>query len=136
MREKYIDTGKVRYIYRQLPLRMHQHALPAAEASLCAADQGKFWPMHDRIFETQAEWSGLPNAVEYFKEGAGDLGLDRGEFDACLDGHQSASRVERDIQTAVKKGIRGTPAFLIQGQSLSGAQPFSAFENLIEAVLR
>ena len=115
---------------------MHQHALPAAEASLCAADQGKFWPMHDRIFETQAEWNGLPSAVEYFKEAGGELGLDRGEFDACLDGHQNASRVDEDIQAAVEKGIRGTPAFLIEGQSLSGAQPFSAFEELIEAVLR
>ncbi|MGQ9586076.1 MAG: DsbA family protein [Anaerolineae bacterium] len=134
--KKYIETGKVRYIFRQLPLSFHRNALPAAEASLCAADQGKFWPMHDRLFGEQAQWSNRPDAALYFKQMAGQLGLDRARFDACLDSHQNASRVDADIQAAVDKGARGTPYFLVGGHPLSGAHPFANFEKVIEAALK
>jgi len=134
--EKYIETGKVRYFYRQLPLPFHSNAFPAAEASLCAADQEQFWPMHHRIFEEQAQWAGLADASLYFKEMAGELGMDQARFDACLDGHENASRVDDDALVAMERGARGTPFFLIQSLPLSGAYPFSDFEELIEAALR
>ncbi|MGC8837904.1 MAG: DsbA family protein [Anaerolineae bacterium] len=136
IREKYIETGKVRYVFRQLPLRMHRHALAAAEASLCAAEQGKFWPMHDRLFEEQGQWAGQADATFYFKQLAGKLGLNRAQFDACLDGHATVQRISQDVQDAARKGAQGTPFFLINGTPLSGAHPFANFERVIEAALR
>lgn len=136
IRETYIEAGKVRYVFRQLPLPMHRHAQPAAEASLCAVEQGKFWAMHDRLFAEQNQWAGQADATFYFKQLAGKLGLDRAQFDACLDGHATAPRVAQDVQDAIHKGARGTPFFLINGTPLSGAHPFANFEKVIEAALR
>jgi len=133
--EKYIETGKVRYLYRQLPLSFHSNAVPAAEASLCAADQGQFWPMHHRIFEEQDQWAGLPDASPYFKEMAGELGMDQARFDACLDSHETVPRIASDVDDAAEAGARGTPFFLINGQPLSGAHPFANFEKVIEESL-
>ena len=133
--EKYIETGKVRYLYRQLPLPFHANAVPAAEASLCAADQEQFWPMHDRIFEEQAQWAEMPDALLYFKEMAGELGMDQARFDACLDGHETVPRITADVNAAVEGGARGTPFFLINGRPMSGAHPFANFEKAIEESL-
>lgn len=123
-------------MFRQLPLSIHRNALPAAEASLCAAEQGKFWPMHDLLFEKQGQWAGQADAVSYFKQLAGELGLDRARFDTCLDGHATIQRISQDVQDAINKGVRGTPFFLVNGTPLSGAHPFANFEKVIEAALR
>lgn len=136
IRERYIETGKVLYIFRNLPLPINNNAFPAAEASLCAADQGRYWAMRDRLFETQAQWAQETDAVAFFKGLAGELGLDQDRFDACMDGHQHADRVDDDALEALEKGAKGVPFFLLEGLPLSGAYPFSDFEELIETALR
>ena len=136
MRETYIRTGKVLYIYRQFPLTMHRNAVPAAEAALCAADQGAFVPMHDRIHEGQAEWAGQPDPKPLFKEMAGELGLNQKEFDNCLAGREKAPLVESEIEAALQRGARGTPFFLIAGKPFGGAISYETFEDEIEAALK
>ncbi|NLE77753.1 MAG: thioredoxin domain-containing protein [Chloroflexi bacterium] len=135
LREQYIRSGKVAYVFRQLPNPAHANAFAAAEASLCAADQGQFWVVHDRLFETHAQWGAADAPAAFFGQMAQELGLDRARFDACLSEHQAAARVDDDVLAAYSRGARGTPFFLIQGLPLTGGYPFAEFQALIEAGL-
>ena len=91
--------------------------------------------MHDAIFDGQDQWAGSPDAEDAFKGMASDLGLDQGQFDACLDDGKYADKVIADYQEGAALGITGTPAFRINGAALSGAQPFSAFQQQIDYYL-
>jgi protein-disulfide isomerase len=121
---------KVRLVYRHYPLPNHPNARPAAEASACAADQGKFWAYHDRLFSGRVK---LENAD--LKQHAVEIGLDAAKFNACLDSHVKKSKVDEDMRAAEEAGVNGTPAFFINGRSLSGAQPFEAFKRIIDEEL-
>jgi protein-disulfide isomerase len=114
---------------------IHPQAQKAAEAAECAGEQGKFWEMHDLLFEKQEEWSGQQAAPETFKTMAGDLALDQAQFDACLDGDTYFDKVGADLQEGQLEGVTGTPAFRINGIEVSGAQPFAAFQQQIEYLL-
>ena len=127
---KYIDTGKVRFIYRDFPLEFHTNAQKAAEAAECAGEQGKYYEMHDKIFENQNA-IGVNNLKTYAKQ----IGLDEGEFDVCLDSGAMAQEVAKDFSDGQKLGVSGTPTFFVNGTKLVGAQPLSAFEQIIEAEL-
>lgn len=123
--------GKVRHVFRQLPLDMHEQARLAAEASLCAADQGKFWELHDWMFANQREISQESLATQ-----AGALGLDVEAFTSCLAEDVHVPHVEQDLAEAARLGISGTPGFLINGRMLSGAQPLPTFLEIVEDELR
>lgn len=127
---QYIKTGKVKLVYRDFPLSFHKNAQKAAEAAECAHKQGKFWEMHDKLFG-----SGVAGGVETFKKYAADLGLDTNDFDTCLDSGAMASEIKNDLTAGVNAGIKGTPGFVINGQLVSGAQPFSVFKQVIDAEL-
>lgn len=127
---EYVDTGKVKLVFRDFPLSFHKNAQKAAEAAECAGEQGSFYDMHDKLFE-----DGVSGGVTAFKKYAVDLGLDAEEFNECLDSNSMAAEVAADMQAGIDNGVRGTPGFLINGQLLSGAQPFSAFQTIIEAEL-
>jgi protein-disulfide isomerase len=104
---EFIDTGKLRYATLDMPLEnIHKEAFRAAQASHCAGDQGKFWEMHDRLFQNQRQIE--PVAVH-----AGALGLDRGQFDSCMDSEKHAEAVRRDMAEARKAGATGTPSFVL-----------------------
>lgn len=129
--ETYKD--KVRFIYRDFPLGFHQYAQKAAEASECADEQGKFWEYHDLLFEKQSEWSS--EGITKLKEYALNLGLDAKQFNECLDSGKMASEVQKDFNDGQQAGVSGTPAFFINGRLVSGAQPFSAFKQVIDEEL-
>lgn len=122
--------GKVRLVYRDYPLPMHPNAPKAAEAAHCAEDQGKYWQMHEKLFENQSALQ-----VAQLKGYAKDLGLDQAKFDACLDKGEKAAVVEANRKAGEKAGVQGTPAFFVNGYVLSGAQPFEEFKSLIDAEL-
>lgn len=128
---EYIETGKVRYIIRDLPLPIHPNAGAAAQAARCAGDRGKYWEMHDLLFAKQDEWSS-GNPDELFASYAGEIGLNQGSFTDCLSGGKYQSAVDEDLALAQRIGARGTPAFIINGEMIIGAQPFAAFQQLIE----
>jgi protein-disulfide isomerase len=125
---QYIDTGVVKLAYKHFPLSFHPNAQKAGEAFECAADQDAAWEMHDTLFE-----KGMGSGVPTFKQYAADLGLDQAEFDDCLDSGKYATKVSSQAQEAQSVGVRGTPGFLINGQLVSGAQPFAVFQQAIEA---
>jgi protein-disulfide isomerase len=107
----------------------------AAEASECAAEQDAFWDYHDLLFERQSgENQGAFNK-ENLKRFAADLGLDTAAFNTCLDSGKHAALVSSETSMVQSMGVRGTPAFLINGRPLVGAQPFEAFQQAIEAEL-
>jgi len=122
--------NKIRFVYRHFPLPNHPNARPAAEAAACAADQGKFWEYHDRLFENQSK---LADAD--LKQHAAALGLDAAKFNACFDQKAFSKDVTDDVQAGQEAGVSGTPAFFINGRPLSGAQPFEAFKRVIDEEL-
>jgi protein-disulfide isomerase len=134
--ETYVNTGQVQYVFRNFPLySTHPQAQKAAEAAECAGEQGKYWEMHDLLFGRQEEWSGNPDAAATFKELAGELDLDQGEFDSCLDGGKYADKVATDAEEGMAAGVSSTPSFLINDMMLAGAYPFEAFQQRIEYFL-
>jgi len=120
----------VRVIFRHFPLSFHPNAQKAAVASECAAKQGKFWEMHDGLFK-MAETEGL--TVEGMRKLAGDLKLNTGDFNVCLDGDETLARVEADYNGGVAAGVSGTPGTFVNGKIVEGAVPYASFKQAIVA---
>jgi protein-disulfide isomerase len=120
----------VRVVFRDMPLAMHKDAQGAAEAANCASDQDKFWEYHDKLFENQRALD-----VNSLKQYAIDLQLDTAQFDTCLDSGKHTEDVKKDALEAQSLGVSGTPAFFVNGRFLNGAQPFEAFERIINEEL-
>lgn len=128
--KEYIDTGKVKFVYRDFPLGFHTQAQKAAEAAECAGEQDKYYDMHDKLFD-----NGVAGGVDSFKQFASEIGLNTGDFNDCLDSGEMADEVAKDMRDGQAAGVTGTPGFIINGQLVSGAQPFSAFKQVIDAAL-
>jgi protein-disulfide isomerase len=122
---------KVRLVYRDFPLPMHPRAPKAAEAAHCAADQGKYWEMHEKLFANSTKLE-----VGELKGYAKEVGLDQGKFDKCLESGEKAKVVESHRKAGEEAGVSGTPAFFINGRLLSGAQPIDAFKAIIDEELK
>jgi protein-disulfide isomerase len=123
--------GKIKLSYRDLPLQETQGKIPGTgEAARCALEQGKFWEYHDLLFENQDAYG-----ADAFRDFAETLKLDGDKFAACLDSGKYKAPVHADLQEAMRLGIKGTPAFFIDGVPLSGARPQSEFEEVIDAEL-
>ena len=129
LKVKYGD--KLRIVYRQFPLDIHPWAPKAAEASLCAADQGQFWPLHDAMFTNQKALG-----VADLKKLAATLELDVEKFNACLDSGKNAGQVENDRLDGVAAGVEGTPGVFINGRFLDGALPIGEFAKIVDDELR
>ncbi|MFH1752238.1 MAG: DsbA family protein [archaeon] len=130
LKKEYLDTGKAKLVYRDFPLSFHADAQKAAEAAECAGEQGKYFEMHDKIFENQSSIG-----VENLKQYAVDIGLDSSAFNTCLDSGTMAQEVQKDISDGQAYGVSGTPTFFVNGQKVVGAQPFTVFKQLIDAEL-
>jgi len=120
----------VAIVYRHFPLSFHPSARPAALASECAGEQGKFWEYHDILFEHQTALA-KSNLVDYAKQ----LKLDEKKFTSCLDSSKYADKVDADFASGQAAGVTGTPSFFINGKNLAGAYPFESFKPLIDAAL-
>jgi protein-disulfide isomerase len=129
VKAKYGD--KVRIVFRQFPLGMHPQAQKAAEASLCANEQGKFWEFHDFMFQNQQQL-----AVESLKAKAKELGLNADSFNSCLDSGKFASKITEDQEAGSAAGVSGTPALFINGRFINGAVPLEQITEVIDDELR
>lgn len=142
LEKDYIQTGKLKYVYRNYPIEsLHPHAFKAAEAAACADEQGRFWPLHDRLFVNQKTL-----APAQLPEHAAAVGLDGSAFQQCLASGKFASKVRKDISDALAMSMTGTPAFVIgktvPGSAtvkvesfLHGAKPYAQFKAEIDRLL-
>jgi len=138
--------GKVRYVYRDFIIH-GEPAMKISEAAECADDQEKFWEYHDNLWEqydtlvahyqtvSEQGETGMDALASTLKGYASDLGLDTATFDDCLDTGKHTAEVQKDSQDAGSYGVGGTPGFFINGQLVSGAQPFNIFQQVIDAAL-
>ncbi|ODT01636.1 MAG: hypothetical protein ABS52_16435 [Gemmatimonadetes bacterium SCN 70-22] len=129
--EEFVKTGKARLAFLNFPLRQHENALPAAEAAMCAGAQGKFWEMHDRIFQTQQEWSALPTSEPYFAAMARQLALDLDAYNRCIGEHVMRPMILADIDRATGGGAGSTPTFFVGSQVIAGAERIGTFRKAI-----
>jgi protein-disulfide isomerase len=141
MKKELLDSGKARYVAMNLPLDMHPHALPAAEAAECAANQGAYWRMHELLFAKQKDL-----ATTNYVALAGELGLNLREFEACLDSDNALKRVKAHINEAQRLGVRSTPIFFLGRvrddgsvdllKRINGARPFGTFSTELAKMTR
>jgi protein-disulfide isomerase len=138
IKKEFVDTGKLRYVVRDLPLEFHPRAQKASEASHCAADQGKYWEMRDVLVQNQQKLD-----PESLVAHAKALGLAEADFRKCLDGGRHAAPVKASLDEARKLGVSGTPTFVIgktggdalKGVKVVGALPFAVFEQKLKELL-
>lgn len=117
--------------FRHFPLSFHPFAAKAAEASECAAEQGKFWQFHDYAFEHQTALS-----FDALKQWAGAIGLNTSKFNTCLDSGKYAAKVAAQQAEGEQLGVNGTPTAFINGKSVVGAQPYEVFKQAVEDALK
>lgn len=128
LKETYINNGRVRFAYQHFAI-LGEHSFAAAQAAECAREQEKFWPYHDKLFESQG---GLAFTNAKLKRYARELGLEVGAFTQCLDSGKYRQKVEDETRLGLRLGARGTPTFFLNGRMLPGAQPFEVFQAAIE----
>ena len=137
LKRDYIDTGKVRLIFRDFPLSIHDQAKPSALAAECANEQGKFWEYHDALFEEQQKLGTgtVAYSTQDLKAWATKIGLDSNKFASCLDSEKYASEVDEDTESGSSFGVTGTPAFFINGELVVGAVPYANLKSVIEKAI-
>lgn len=132
----YISTGKVRLIFFNLPIPSHPAAWAAAEAALCAGVQDAFWPMHDRLFERQDEWSRAESPAPHLERYARELGLDAEALMACTLEDRVAPILVADVMRASGAGATATPTLILGGREvLTGARTFEELSEVIDRLL-
>jgi protein-disulfide isomerase len=137
LEKEYIATGKVRWIFINLPLSsIHPNAVAAAEFAMCAARHGKFWPAHDALYRTQARWAPMKDPAPFLLGLVDSLRLPRTAMTACLQNAETREEVRQDSEGAVKAGATSTPAFYIEGGLLAGALPVVAWRPILDSIYR
>src|SRR3989344_4050312 len=135
IKQNYIDSGKVKFVFMDFPLSFHPEALPAARAARCFefvkdGNDAEYFKYHNKIFENQQSIG-----TENYKKWARELGADGAKFDTCFDSDKFTEEINKQSAYGQQVGVQGTPAFFINGKLLSGAQPFAAFKTVIDAEL-
>lgn len=135
IRKDYVETGKVRVAYVNLPLSIHRNAQPAAQAAMCVAAQGKFWPMQDALFRTQRDWENASDPEPFYEKLATEVGANPDEMRACVRSGVMQSLIKADVDRANTSGATSTPTFFVGGRAVIGAQPLAAFRNALDNAL-
>ncbi|MDQ6828871.1 MAG: DsbA family protein [Gemmatimonadota bacterium] len=133
VKTEFIDTGKARFAYINYPLSSHRNAMPAAEAAMCSAAQGKFWPMHDALFNSQEHWEVLPDPASMIDSIAKSIGVDAQAMRSCVTRHATRPLIQADVERSQDAGVNSTPTFLVNGTPLIGAQPIESFRKAVAA---
>jgi len=136
LEREYVVPGKVKFIFVNYPLPMHPNAVPAAELAMCAARQGKFWPMHDILFRHQQQWAALSEPGTVFLSYGDSVRANREALTSCVRDGTMRNVVRADAEGAVRSGARSTPTFYIEGGLIAGAQPVETFRAVLDSIIR
>jgi protein-disulfide isomerase len=137
LEREYVATGKVRLIFVNFPMtNMHANALAAAEVAICAAQQQKFWPVHDILFQRQERWAPLKTPRAYLVALADSAGTDHATMARCAASDASREAVQADSTAAARAGAHGTPTFYIEGGLIAGDAPAAAFREVIDSIYK
>lgn len=128
-------SGRINFVFRNFPLPQHQYAQLAAEVAEEAGDQGKFWQMHDKLYETQNDWANSNQPLDLFIGYAKDLGLNITKFQADVTANKFSSRLRNDQNDGNSLGINQTPTFFINGQELAGVPTYYNLKSIIDSDL-
>ena len=131
----YINSGKVRWVFINLPLTdIHEHASAAAQLALCAAQQKGFWRIHDLLFLHQETWAPLKEAGPFFLSLADSAKISKPALLTCLESPETLQAVMADAEGAARSGASSTPTFYIEGGLVEGAQPLAVFRKVLDSV--
>ena len=129
-------SAKVRFAYRHFPLPQHKNAKLAATVAEAAGKQGKFWEMHDLIFQNQSDWSEEKNAAILFAKYAQDIGLDLARFQTDIASDDIKAKIENDYKSGVKAGVDSTPSFFLNGKKIANPRNYDEFKNYIGQAIK
>ncbi len=137
VKRQLIETGKLRFRYRDFPLNMHSHSRLAAHAAACADDQGKYWPMHEALFHNQANWTVASERGAYgqFGDMIGQLGGDRAAWESCMEAGTHAARIEASFEEGVALGIGTTPTMLLENNLYVGGWSSDSLASIVNAMI-
>ncbi len=133
----YIETGKVKFTFLNLPLiTLHSNAAEAHEYAMCAAAQDRFWDMHDRLFETQEAWGPMGDPTPHFISLTQQLELDQAAFRQCIESGAVRGLIAGEVRMASQNQLNGTPTFIIEGLALQGLLPgaLPAFLGILDSI--
>lgn len=133
--KEYVHTGKVRWIFINLPLvSIHANALPAAELAMCAARMGKFWPVHDLLFQHQETWAPLKEPGPFLLSLADSVKLPRPAVVKCLESEAVRAEIQQEAEGSERAGAASTPTFYIEGGLLTGARPPALWRQILDSI--
>ena len=138
VRTRIIDAGLANLTFYDFPLTQHRNTVPASNAAACADEQGKFWPMHDRLFQAQDEWNGeaTDSPKAFFKRYAGEVGLDVAKWEACYDARKYQKRIAANLADGLRRGVGSTPTFIIGNRMYPGMRSYDELKKLVDSVAR
>lgn len=137
LEKEYIATGKVRWIFINMPLTsIHPNAVAAAEFAMCASREGKFWPAHDLLFRRQEVWAPLKNPAAFLISLTDSLKLPKARVTACLQKSETREEIRKDAEGAARAGAQSTPAFYIEGGIMAGSWPPDVWRPILDSVYR
>jgi protein-disulfide isomerase len=135
VRQRMVATGEVRWIFRDFPIDGHPNSAVAHHAAQCAAEQGRFWEMHDQIFFNHGRWVTDRRADRVIGDLAEAIGLDMRQYDDCMDEGRYRARLQQGKEEAAANGVSVTPTFEINGTRYTGAFPYDDLRKLVDEAL-
>jgi protein-disulfide isomerase len=138
VRSRIINPGLANLTFYDFPLNIHRNTVPASNAAACADEQGKFWPMHDRLFQAQTEWNGEATDAPkpFFKRYAQEVGIDVAKWEACYDARKYQKRISANLAQGLRLGVNRTPSFVIAGKLYSGLISYDAIKATVDSVAK
>lgn len=133
--DRLIKPGRLRWRYRDFPLQQHPYARLAAHSAACANEQDKYWEMHEKIYDGQAEWSGARDATPLFRNYARAVGLDLGRYDACMKAGKYAGRIQASLNEGVQLGVSSTPTLLVGNRLYRGRLDSDAIIRMVDSLV-
>jgi len=138
VRTRIIEPGLASLTYYDFPLTQHRNTNAASNAAACADEQGKFWPMHDRLYQAQDEWNGQATEVPkpFFKRYAGEVGLDVGKWETCYDARKYQKRISANLADGLRRGVGSTPTFIIGNKMYRGMNGYDEMKRIVDSLIK